>query len=413
MALCAAAAVALVLGIVIGGGSSNDDEAPGPDADRTPAGTDSERSAERPAVDRLSLRQQVGQLVISSFDETTRPDYIRRRLTAGETAGVILFGRNGGDAAQWRRLTRSIQDATSGRALVMVDQEGGDIRTVAYAGPAAGQASQGGPEEVEAAAREAARQLSEAGVNVNLAPVADVAERGGVPSVMDGRAFAGGPDEVAAATRASIRGMRAAGVAATAKHFPGLGGSQINTDDAPATVEGEIDADLVPFEAAIAERVPLMMLSHASYPALDPDAIASQSKAIATGLLARPARLPGRGRDRQHGGAGGARRLRRRRGCRASRPRGRRPRAVDRLGKLERGLPAPARGGAGGSGAPGARPRERGARPLPKALAPRLTHARARAPSAHGGPSACPRCAAPMSRPAGAPTRTCRRRSSA
>jgi beta-N-acetylhexosaminidase len=281
-ALGAAAAVALVVGIVIGGA----DDKP----EQEPAATRAEREAARgrearEAVDRLSLRRQIGQLVISSFDEATQPDYIRRRLQAGETAGVILFGRNGGDAAHWRRLTRSIQDAARGRALVMVDQEGGDIRTVSFAGPAAGQASQGAPEQVEATARDAARQLHGVGVNVNLAPVADVADRGGVPSVMDGRAFAGGPDEVAAATRASIRGMRSARVAATAKHFPGLGGSQVNTDDAPATVEGEIDSDLVPFEAAIAERVPLVMLSHALYPALDADAIASQSRAIVSGLL--------------------------------------------------------------------------------------------------------------------------------
>lgn len=280
-ALGAAAAVALVVGIVIGA----DDE-----PEQEPAATSAEREAARgrearEAVDRLSLRHQVGQLVISSFDERIRPDYIRRRLQAGETAGVILFGRNGGDAAHWRRLTRSIQEAARGRALVMVDQEGGDIRTVSFAGPAAGQASQGTPEQVEAAARDAGRQLRGVGVNVNLAPVADVADRGGVPSVMDGRAFVGGPEEVAAATRASIRGMRSAQVAATAKHFPGLGGSQVNTDDAPATVEGEIDSDLVPFEAAIAERVPLVMLSHALYPALDADAIASQSRAIASGLL--------------------------------------------------------------------------------------------------------------------------------
>jgi beta-N-acetylhexosaminidase len=284
-ALGAAAAVALVVGIVIGAAGGADDE-----PEQEPAATPAEREAARgrearEAVDRLSLRRQVGQLVISSFDEPTRPDYIRRRLQAGETAGVILFGRNGGDAAHWRRLTRSIQDAARGRALVMVDQEGGDIRTVSFAGPAAGQASQGAAEQVEVAARDAARQLRGVGVNVNLAPVADVADRGGVPSVMDGRAFAGSPDEVAAATRASIRGMRSARVAATAKHFPGLGGSQINTDDAPATVEGEIDSDLVPFEAAIAERVPLVMLSHALYPALDADAIASQSRAIASGLL--------------------------------------------------------------------------------------------------------------------------------
>jgi beta-N-acetylhexosaminidase len=283
VALGAAAALALVVGIVIGAGAGGDGEQ---ERDSTPAEREAERGREAGrAVDRLSLRQQLGQLVISSFDETTRPDYIRRRLRTGETAGVILFGRNGGDAAHWRRLTRSIQAAARGSALVLVDQEGGDIRTVSFAGPVAGQASQGTPEQVQAAARDAAEQLREVGVNVNLAPVADVAERGGVPSVMDGRAFAGGPDEVAAATRASIRGMRAARVAATAKHFPGLGGSQINTDDAPATVEGQLDSDLVPFEAAIAERVPLVMLSHALYPALDPDSIASQSSAIATELL--------------------------------------------------------------------------------------------------------------------------------
>jgi beta-N-acetylhexosaminidase len=281
-ALAAAAALALVLGAVIGAGAgdggdpeSRDATVPAEGAPREPGG----------AVDRLTLREQVGQLVISSFDETTRPDYIRRRLRAGETAGVILFGRNGGDAAQWRRLTGSIQQPAGGRALVMVDQEGGDIRTVSYAGPATGQAFQGGPEQVEAAARRAAAQLREAGVNVNLAPVADVAERGGVPSVMDGRAFAGGPAEVAAATRASVRGMRAEDVAATVKHFPGLGGSQVNTDDAPATVQGDVTSDLVPFEAAIEEDVPLVMLSHALYPALDADSIASQSRTVVTGLL--------------------------------------------------------------------------------------------------------------------------------
>jgi beta-N-acetylhexosaminidase len=286
LVLAAAAAAALVAGVVIGASGGNGHEKRDSGSAGPRAGGELERGRElHRAVDRLSLRQQVGQLVISSFDETTRPDYIRRRLRAGETAGVILFGRNGGDAAQWRRLTRSIQDAAGDRALVMVDQEGGDIRTVAYAGPSAGQASQGAPDQVEASARGAAEQLRAAGLNVNLAPVADVAERGGVPSVMEGRAFAGGADEVAAATRASIRGMRAERVAATAKHFPGLGGSQVNTDDAPSTVEGELDTDLIPFEAAIAERVPLVMLSHALYPALDGDAIASQSRAIVTGLL--------------------------------------------------------------------------------------------------------------------------------
>jgi beta-N-acetylhexosaminidase len=291
-ALCVAAAGALVIGIGFGAGAGDGDGEPGgssaePESDTR--GDEAQRAVRRQearrAVDRLGLHRQVGQLLISSFDEATLPDYLRRRLRAGETAGVILFARNGGDAAHWRALTRSIQQPAGGRALVMVDQEGGDIRTVAHAGPAAGQASQGGPAAVLTAAREGARDLADVGINVNLAPVADVADRGGQVSVMDGRAFAGGPDEVAAATRASIRGMREGRVAATAKHFPGLGGSAVNTDDASATVPGDLASDLVPFEAAIDAGVPLMMLSHALYPSLDDGAIASQSEAIVSGLL--------------------------------------------------------------------------------------------------------------------------------
>ena len=175
----------------------------------------------------------------------------------------------------------------------MVDQEGGDIRTVEHVGPEAGQPFQGAPADVRRTARSTGRGLANAGVNVNLAPVADVARAG---SVMATRSFAGDERGVAARTRAAIRGMREGsgataggrgGVAATAKHFPGLGAATVNTDDGPATVRGPVSRDLVPFRAAIAEGVPLVMLSHAAYPALDANRIASQSRPIVTGLLRR------------------------------------------------------------------------------------------------------------------------------
>ena len=280
--LVAAAGVALVIGVAIGSGAGGSgDDADGPE----PSPREREAQREREvlaAVDRLSLRQRVGQLTISSFDGTTRPDYIRRRLRDRETAGVILFERNGGDAAGWRRLTRSIQDAARGRALIMVDQEGGDIRALPFAGPEASQPLQGGAADVRASARAAGRELRAAGVNVNLAPVADLAKPG---SVMASRSFGDDAAGVAAKVSASVEGMRAARVAATAKHFPGLGGSAINTDDAPATVSGGIEADLEPYRAAIRARVPLVMLSHALYPELDGAAIASQSPAVVTDLL--------------------------------------------------------------------------------------------------------------------------------
>jgi beta-N-acetylhexosaminidase len=241
-------------------------------------------AAARQAVDRLTLRQQVGQVTISSFDGTRRPEYIRRRLRARETAGVILFGRNGGDRAHWQALTRSIQQAAGGRALIMVDQEGGEIRTVAHVGPSAGQPFQGPPASVRRTARRAGRALRDVGVNVNLAPVADVPRPG---SVMATRSFEGDERGIAARTRAAVRGLRDAAVAATAKHFPGLGAATVNTDDGPATIRTPIERDLVPFRAAVDEAVSLVMLSHASYPALDARRIASQSRAIVTGVLRR------------------------------------------------------------------------------------------------------------------------------
>jgi len=275
--------VALIAGVSVGAGAGDDGNAAptGPGALQE-ARREQQQQAALQQVDRLTLRQRVGQVTVSAFPGTAAPSYIRRRLRARETAGVILFEGNGGDRAQWRRLTRSLQGAAGGRALVMVDQEGGEIRTVAHAGPPSGQPFQGPPRSVRRAARAAGRQLREAGIDVNLAPVADVPRAG---SVMATRSFAGEERGIAARTRASIRGLRDSGVAATAKHFPGLGGATVNTDDGPATVEVPIDRDLVPFRAAVDESVPLVMLSHASYPRLDSRRIASQSRPIVTGLL--------------------------------------------------------------------------------------------------------------------------------
>jgi beta-N-acetylhexosaminidase len=270
---------------VIGAGAG-EESGTGSGPGRSGAGPPEE--AGRRAVDRLSLREQVGQLLVSSFDEPSMPDYIRRRLQAGETAGVILFGRNGGPESHWRQLARSLQAPARGDALIMVDQEGGQIRTVSFAGPAAGQPFQGDARAVQSEARDAGRQLRSVGVNVNLAPVADVPTAGGA---MGGRAFAGDPAEIAASTGASIAGMREARVAATAKHFPGLGAATVNTDDASTTIDASRatmeERELVPFRAAVAEGVPLVMLSHALYPALDGERLASQSRAIATRLLRR------------------------------------------------------------------------------------------------------------------------------
>ena len=223
-----------------------------------------------------------------AFDGTSAPEYIRRRLHNGEGAGVILFGGNVVDAAQLRRLTRTIQRAAGDGALIATDQEGGEIRNVPFAGPAAPQSALESPEAADVAATEAARGLRRVGVNVNLAPVADVAPPAG-GGVLGGRLYPGLPDQVAYLTDAAVRAHTRASVAATAKHFPGLGRATVNTDDGPATIDAsraQLDAaDLAPFRAAVKADVPLVMAGHALYPAFDRRNIASQSPAILTDLL--------------------------------------------------------------------------------------------------------------------------------
>jgi beta-N-acetylhexosaminidase len=170
---------------------------------------------------------------------------------------------------------------------VAVDQEGGDIRAVPWAPPAASAPQQAAAGTVRADAEAAGAELRRLGITVSLAPVGDVPSVPG--AALGGRAFAAEPGPAGAAMAAAVAGWRAGGVAATAKHFPGLGGAAVNTDDGPATVDrtrAQLEAtDLPPFAAAIEAGVPLVMVGHARYPALDPDRIASQSAPVIQQLL--------------------------------------------------------------------------------------------------------------------------------
>jgi beta-N-acetylhexosaminidase len=226
-------------------------------------------SARTTSVKRPSIERQVGELLVMSFDGPTVPAYIRRRLARGQGTGVILFARNAPDRARTRRLTGQLQRAAGGRAIIATDQERGAVRSLPFAG--------GG------------RDLHSLGVNVNLAPVADVAT--GPGSIVAGRAYPGDARAVAAAVSAAVRDITGGGVGATAKHFPGLGRAAANTDDAPVTIAATsaelATVDLVPFRTAIAVRAPLVMVSHALYPSIDSHRIASQSGPVIEGLLRR------------------------------------------------------------------------------------------------------------------------------
>lgn len=225
-----------------------------------------------------AVAELVGQRLIVAIRGTSASAGLLRRIGQGQVGGVILFGGNVRNAPQVRALTRSLREAASagGRPppLVMVDQEGGLIRRLRWAPPVRSATELGRLTalSVRAAGRATAMALRDAGVNVDLAPVADVPGVAGSFIAAQRRAFSADPHRAATLTTAFAAGLADGGVLATAKHFPGLGRATVSTDAAAVTLtvsRAQLDADLEPYRALIAASVPIVMISNATYSALD------------------------------------------------------------------------------------------------------------------------------------------------
>ena len=242
----------------------------------------------------LTLPQLVGQHMVFAYDGLAPPRALRKRIARGEAAGVILFARNVRSAGQVRDVVRGLQaikrpPGLRAPLLVMVDQEGGPVRRIP-GGPKRAAAQVSDAAQARADGRTAATVLRRAGVNMDLAPVADVA-RAGSALEREMRSYGRSPARVASLATAFAAGLRAGGVRATAKHFPGFGAAAVNTDDAPATVSASEatlrSVDERPFTALIKGGVDAVMLSTAVYPAVDPLPAAFSSRWVGAELRAR------------------------------------------------------------------------------------------------------------------------------
>ena len=242
----------------------------------------------------LTVAQLVGQHMIFAYDGLVPPPALKRRIARGEAAGVILFARNIRSAGQVRDVMRGLQAIPRPRGLraplvVMVDQEGGPVRRLPGA-PARAAADVSTAARARADGRAAARTLRDAGVNMDLAPVADVG-RPGSALVNERRIYASSAGAVATLAGAFAQGLRAGGVRATAKHYPGFGAATVNTDSAPARVTASLqtlrDVDARPFAALVDARVDAVMLSTAIYPAVDPLPAAFASRWVTDELRGR------------------------------------------------------------------------------------------------------------------------------
>jgi beta-N-acetylhexosaminidase len=236
-------------------------------------------------LERLALR-----CLFPGFPGVEPPDWVRRRLADG-LGGVLLYARNVETAEQVARLSGAIHAERPG-ALVAIDEEGGDVTRLEAATGSSypGNAALGVVDDVELTAEVGAAigaDLADAGVDLDLAPVADVNSNPSNP-IIGIRSFGADPELVARHVEAFVRGLQDAGVAACAKHFPGHGDADADSHLELPTIsvdrETLILRELVPFRAAIDAGARSIMTAHIVVPALD-DGPATTSGAILRGLL--------------------------------------------------------------------------------------------------------------------------------
>jgi len=227
------------------------------------------------------------------FDGIRINDDVRHLIDGLKVGGLILFRRNIDAPEQVTDLCRSVQqfaaDCGQPPLFIAVDQEGGEVARLRKPFTLfPGNPKMTGTADAVEFAETTASELTGIGINMNMAPVLDIAPEG-MDSVMINRAFGADPRWVSTLGTTVIRELQQRNIMAVGKHFPGIGRTTLDSHlDLP---ELDIDpdvmekADLLPFRAAIDSGVSAMMMSHVRYGKIDSQWPASLSGALAGRLL--------------------------------------------------------------------------------------------------------------------------------
>jgi beta-N-acetylhexosaminidase len=242
-----------------------------------------------------TLQQLIGQKLFVRMDGKTTSASLLARARRGEIGGVIIHTFNFDSAAGLRSITSDLQEAAAAGGqpplLIAVDQEGGPVKVVPWTPPTLSPreiGTLGSGTTAHTQGRSTGAALRRLGVNTDFAPVADVPGSTRSFLYQQGRTWS---FEVHATARLGgwfALGLGEGGALATAKHFPGLGLAERNTDQSFVRItatKAALAPGLQPFKTAIADRVPLIMLSNVVYTAYDGANAAAWSHAIGTTLL--------------------------------------------------------------------------------------------------------------------------------
>jgi beta-N-acetylhexosaminidase len=244
-------------------------------------------------TDKFSDKQLAGQRLMLGFEGTELNEDLKFLIGELKVGGIILFTINIESPDQIKDLCRSIQDYARGCGqpplFIAVDQEGGQVARLKEPFTIfPGNPHMKSDKDAVDFAEITAAELTQVGINMNMAPVMDVSPEGS-DSIMAKRTFGDNPARVARLGVKVIEHLQLNDIMAVAKHFPGIGRTTLDSHLDLPVLHDDLSAleqfDLIPFEAGIQSGVSGVMLSHIFYTKLDPRWPASLSPLIANTLL--------------------------------------------------------------------------------------------------------------------------------
>lgn len=242
---------------------------------------------------RLSLDDQLGQMLLNESDGTTYSPDMARMVENQHIGGLIIFGDNYGTFDQTRSLFGQVQAHAPIPLFIATDQEGGGISRIgqyfgAFPSPRE-LGNTGDPQAAFDAGRRAALDLRQLGINTNFAPVVDVPVDGGSPSWGIGRTFSDDPHQVAVFGAAFMAGEQSVGEVTALKHYPGLGAATVDPHKGLPIVMRTLDelhqSELFPYQALISQMPDMIMSTDVLMPAVDPTYPAELSPMWINGIL--------------------------------------------------------------------------------------------------------------------------------
>lgn len=237
-------------------------------------------------VSAMSSSRLIGQLLMSHVTGLSAGAGLLSRIRAGQVGSVILYSENIASDSQLISLTSSLQRAARAghnpRLLIGIDQEGGSVKRIKNGPPTLSPEQMGATTDpFTIAQRQGAAtgaHLRRLGINLDFAPVSDVPTSN--DNFLRDRAFGHSTDVVVQGASGFAQGLAQAHVASSAKHFPGLGAAGPRDSDftlvSIAASKNQLQLAYAPYiaMAQLGDRVaPMVMISDASYPALDPSGL--------------------------------------------------------------------------------------------------------------------------------------------